>query len=184
MQTRPIVVGDTLIRIVGKVAAGLVSRKIGPQLAPLAYGVGISGGGEVITHASRMAAAFIAERESGSIHVSDEELQDPTCILQVDSSNAFNTLGRKFILEGVRKWAPNLVRFYLWSYGQAGALFLSDGTRAGNSESGVRQGCPLGSLYYTLGTLHILEMLKAEFPTVNTLGYIDDITLAPRSCRH
>ena len=146
----------------------------------MSYGVGLSGGAEHIIHASHSTTAYISQRQAGLIACSDEERDDPTCLLVVDAHNAFNCLRRKDILSALRHWEPRLLRFYKWNYGDKASLHLGDGTRVGSSQTGVRQGCPLGCLFYTLGTYHVLEELRRACPTVEVMGYIDDLTLVGR----
>ena len=51
---RPIAIGEPLFRLMGRILAAKFSKELGSKMAPLQWGVGISGGGEVICHAIQM----------------------------------------------------------------------------------------------------------------------------------
>ena len=102
---------------------------------------------------------------------------DPTCIGIVDFSNAFNTLYRIRIHEGLVAYAPSLLPYFAWAYGSPAQLLLSNGYKICESETGIRQGDPLGPLYFSLGIDAILRELRLEFPGAHALAYLDDITI-------
>ena len=79
---------------------------------------------------------------------------------------------------------PRLLQFYRlasWIYGRPSSLVVRD--RKGrvvstiDSEQGVRQGCVLGSLLFAVATMPMLTDLKADFPDVEVIAYLDDVIL-------
>jgi len=178
---RPLAVGEVPLRVLSRAVSMVKTNELGPTLAPLQYGAGVSGGAEIIIHACQMTANFMKERDE---HTRSEEQEDPedpafdpTCIGMVDYSNAFNTLFRLRIHEGLVSYAPELIPYFTWAYGSPSPLLLADGYRICDSETGIRQGDPLGPLYFSLGTFKTLQDLKRDFPNVEAFAYLDDITL-------
>ena len=107
---------------------------------------------------------------------------DPISISALDFINAFNTMYRSTIYEGVEEHCPSIIPLFQWSYGSSAVLCLSDGLPICTSETGVRQGDPLGPLLYCVGFHPTLLNLKKNFPKVTAVAYIDDDTLiGPRS---
>jgi len=76
-------------------------------------------------------------------------------VLQIDVSNAFNTVRRTSILEGAMARTPALYNFLRYAYGKSVPLLL--GTSQVSSETGTHQGCPLGPVGFALGVQDILE---------------------------
>ena len=178
---RPLAVGEVPLRVLSRAVSMITTNDVGPQLAPLQYGAGVRGGAEIIIHACQMAANFMKERDN---HTRSEEQEDPlgptsdpSCIGIVDYSNAFNTLFRLRIHEGLVNFAPELIPYFTWAYGSLSPLLLADGHRICDSETGIRQGDPLGPLYFSLGIQPILQELHLEFPDVDAFAYLDDITI-------
>ena len=94
---RPIAVGETLRRLVGKCCVGDSSIKdaVKQLLEPRQLGVGTRGGAEVLTR-----AATTIVQEHG---------HDPVmALLQIDSTNAFNPISRDKILLEVDALLPSL----------------------------------------------------------------------------
>ena len=100
-------------------------------------------------------------------------------LLTVDLKNAFNTIERAFIARAIRqcpKLQP-LIGIFLFAYSLPSRLLLR-GLEPISSSRGVRQGDPLGPLYFALGIQGILSDLAAEFKnSVHVWAYLDDITL-------
>ena len=166
---RPIAIGAVWYRFLGRVVATAVSTDLGKALLPLQYGIGVKGGAEAVAHACSIAQEFMLSGE--------DDLEDPFMVQTVDFKNAFNTIRRGTIARAVLEHAPNLYRFFCWAYGSESPLFSNDGSLLATSCTGVRQGDPLGPLFFCLGLHSLLKKLQDRFPKVSVLAYIDDVTI-------
>jgi hypothetical protein len=84
----------------------------------------------------------------------DSTLARPyTHVTSLDFSNAFNTVGRRDIAEGLRQYAPVLYLADRWAYGSTSSLVLSSpvGKHIITSAQAVRQGDTMGLLIFPLG---------------------------------
>ena len=154
---RPIAVGNVARRLVAKTAARKVMRKVGDLLSPQQMGVGVESGAESIIHAARM----ILE-------------EDPTLhLLQADFKNAFNEIGREFILAEVEARLPELLAFVSTCYGSSSRLFFGEHTL--ESTTGVHQGCPASLAIFTLVVHPVILAVRDEVPglKLNTF-FLDD----------
>ena len=160
-KVRPIAIGEAWIRFLGRILSRRFSKQVGQFLAPLQLGVGIRGGCDIMSHLAQRAY----------------ESPDMT-VATLDIGNAFNSLRRGYIADALQAHCPDLVPFFQWAYAQASPLLNSSGVSFGVSATGVRQGDPLGPLYFCLGfhfmTRHIQETLG---PRCNVMAYMDDITI-------
>ena len=82
-----------------------------------------------------------------------------SALVSVDIKNAFNSLKRCFIKEAVASRAPQLLPAFCWAYGVHSRLFLGDDLDL-MSQSGVKQGDPLGPLLFSLGYSGIIEEIE------------------------
>jgi hypothetical protein len=101
-----------------------------------------------------------------------------THLTSLDFSNAFNTVDRRDIAEGLRQYAPILYRAGRWAYGCTSSLVLGspEGRHIITSAQGVRQGDPMGPLMFSLGILSLLrDLASALGPNRLILAYLDDI---------
>src|SRR5689334_15621869 len=106
----PIAVGDMIYRLVTKAIIRHSNRR--DFLLPYQIGVGSKGGVEPVVRAVERAL-------EGSL---DQPYTDLTWL---DFSNAFNTVDRRDIAEGLRQYAPVLYRAGRWAYGCTSSLVLS-----------------------------------------------------------
>ena len=159
---RPIAIGEAFIRIAGKVAMAKV-RGLGAE-GERQYGVCKQAGLERLLHKLRegMDTKLIAS------------------VLFLDFKNAFNSVSRAHIAREVAKVLPRLSRFFHLAYSRPAKLFLR---RRGAppavllSRAGVRQGDPLGSLYFAIAIAPLLRALAARFPALDVDAYCDDVTV-------
>jgi hypothetical protein len=122
--------------------------------------VGVSGGSQIAGHALRAGIAA-----------------DPGCVtVQVDWHNAFNILRRDRMLAAVQQHCPALLPMVAWAYGRHSRVLLERAEAVVLSQSGVRQGDPLGPLLLALTLQGPLEMV-AELNQARPLAYADDTFL-------
>jgi hypothetical protein len=65
-----------------------------------------------------------------------------------DSPNAFNREDHNRIYLGLQQYCPQLLNFFMWSYGEAADLRSGSGALLGQILTGVRQGDPLSMLFF------------------------------------
>jgi hypothetical protein len=160
---RPIAVGDMIYRLATKAIIRHSNRRA--FLLPYQFGVGSKGGVEPVVRAVERAL--------------DGTLDRPyTHLTSLDFSNAFNTVDRRDIAEGLRQYAPILYRAGRWAYGCTSSLVLGspEGRHIIISAQGVRQGDPMGPLMFSLGIRSLLRDLASTLgPDRLILAHLDDI---------
>jgi hypothetical protein len=145
-KLRPIAVGDTWLRFLGRIACPQVSRDVGQALLPHQYGVGIRGGAEKLIHQLNLVNEYMnavlthPEILPDSYNNMEEYLEDPIVIMSIDIANAYNTIRRRPIYEQIQQHCPNALRYFKWLYGSAAPLCLGSGELLCHSSTGVRQG--------------------------------------------
>lgn len=108
-------------------------------MAPIQLGTGFKAGAEICARLMQLAL----ERD-------DNDMVD-VCVFNLDIQNAFNTIRRKHILDGIRAHYPELEPFFRLFYSSPSELRFSDGSYAGTSPTGAQQGDPPAMLYFALG---------------------------------
>jgi len=98
-------------------------------------------------------------------------------MITIDFKNAFNSICRSAIASSLLERHPHLYPFFSWGYGQPTPLLL-DGFVNGWSQTGVRQGDPLGPAFFSLGIQPLLEEIDNKLPQVTVMAYLDDVILA------
>lgn len=162
---RPIAVGELVYRLCTK---AILRHSFRPDfLLPFQFGVGTKGGVEPVIRAAQR--ALDDSLDQSFIHLTS-----------LDFSNAFNTVDRREIASGLRRFAPSLYRAGRWAYGTPSDLVLvsrETGTTYNlSSAQGVRQGDPLGPLMFSLGIRALLNDLSTSLgPHRLILAYLDDI---------
>ena len=99
---RPIAIGNTLRRLISKVAVRGCSERCSNLLKPNQLGFGVRMGAEAAIHATR---SFI------------ESHRQNTILLKIDFTNAFNSIHRDKALEAGSEHLPSLFNYVLSSYG-------------------------------------------------------------------
>ena len=159
---RPIGIGETLRRIVGKSVMTILKPDIQAAGGCIQTCTGVKSGIEAAIHATNTAW----------------NLPSTECLLQVDADNAFNRLNRKVALHNIREICPPLYTFLQNNYQSAARLYVTNksGQQTLNSEEGATQGDPSAMSFYALGTKPLIDIL-AEF-CINDLlrqaWYADD----------
>ena len=164
-EVRPIAVGETFRRLVGKCLARHedVTHQLEGVFLPCQVGVGISGGAEAVAHA---VSCLVEE------HGHNPDL----ALLKVDFENAFNSVSRAALLEAVQHEFPTLARWAWWCYGQNTDLWA--GGQIIESQSGTQQGDPLGPLFFCLLLRKVSAEIRRRWPKLNLhVWYLDDGTI-------
>lgn len=157
---RPVAVGDTLRRVVGKaLLATNVCKTEVAQLGPIQTGIGIRGAAEAVAMGCQSLVDSL-EKQPGWV------------LLKVDMSNAFNTVSRKAVLQSALQYCPSAFNFLKFAYSEPAPLF--SGGRMLLSKEGTHQGCPLGPLGFALGIHPVLQQLSSAPGLHWQSWYLDD----------
>ena len=169
---RPIAVGSAWRRVMGRAVAAQRRAAWAEQLQPVQFGVGVSGGSELLVHAAR---ALVAERPDW-------------LIVGTDCRNAFNSGSRRGMLAALALAGSDILPFAQFFYGQDAALFFGaeDGVARLASRTGAQQGDPIAPFLFSLLIQPVLEELQAtavgDAEGARVLAYLDDVYLVgPRA---
>ena len=175
---RPLGIGEAWYRLFGRY---ILSRLgvIG-SLLPLQMGGGARSGVEIAARVCQLAL----DMDSDST---------PICVGSLDIKNAFNSIRRSLILNGIRKHCPVLEPIFRLFYGAPTEVRLSDGSLACYSSTGVRQGDPLSNLLFSVGFMDALEDIRESLSRHvrakglegygHVIAYADDVNFScPTSC--
>ena len=133
---RPIAVGDTLRRLIGKVTLSMEDVRDQVQtLKPRQCGVGVPNACEMVG----MGLQRLAELDPEGVWVA----------VQVYVSNAFNTVHRPAILLQCHMKTPSAYNWLAWSYRAPVSLYCQ-GTEISKSKTGVHQGDAMDRLGFAL----------------------------------
>ena len=154
---RPIAIGFTLRRLIGKVLMVNLRNQCADLFHPNQLGVGTPQGTEIAVHAIRR-------------YVENPESTDRV-IIKVDFRNAFNTLRRDVMLTKVKKLTPSIFPVVWQSYFNHSHLYF--GNDIVLSREGIQQGDPLGPFLFALGIADLTKEMSSEF----NCFYLDDGTI-------
>ena len=159
-STPPIAAGEFLRRLAGKMFMRHPTvRTATHALHPLQCEVGIP-----------EACSMVAMGLQQCVDVLHGSSPTGWAVLQVDLSNAFNSLRRRRLLGAVAACCPEAMPWMAYCYGKHTPLYL--GTTIVESQSGVQQGDPCGPLAFAWGIQDVLEEVAA---TVSWQAwYLDD----------
>ena len=164
-KARPVACGDVLRRVIGAVFCRRYGRKLADYFQPWGqYGVAVSGGVEIMAFTATLG------------------FEEGCTILSYDGANAFNSIYRHRFLPALAEIVPSVVPYAsnLYAREPPKLLFALDGggLEVVESARGVQQGCNLGPLCYSAGSLKILKEFKANppVPGARAVSFIDDIT--------
>ena len=184
--TRPIGIPAALRRLSGRVLMEAYSEEMGkfftttpvpPEMlvaaghaadrkcnVPQQLGVGVKGGAEMIIASVRTHLGL----NPGHAVASD------------DKRNGFNTMWRRAIFRGLRRWFPELIPTVRLWYARRGCLFTFGSLatdrddRVYYSEEGCAQGDPLGPFLWAIGYHEALLRQQAAHPDTLISAYLDD----------
>ena len=135
---RPMGLKGTFARWVGRMAANLSGKAVAKHLMPVQLAVGMSDGCGI---GVRTAQAWLDKPPINGAW------QHSRAVISLDVKNAFNSLDRGEIRSGVRKYAPEMVRFFRLCYDDPLPLYHSSGEQVGEAAIGVLQGDPMSGIY-------------------------------------
>lgn len=145
---RPIGIGETLRRIIGKTVSWLVKPEAMEAAGPLQVAAGIKSGSEAAVHAMR--------------ELFDDD--ESEALILVDAKNAFNGMNRYVALHNVRYLCPEISLYLINTYRNPSRLIIkSDGSSKCEiaSNEGTTQGDNLGMIFYALGMTPIVRSLSS-----------------------
>ena len=155
--TRPVGIGETIRRIIGKCVLKVVGEDVQLASSALQTCAGIESGIEAAIHA--MKKTF--------------DRENVEAVMLVDADNAFNKLNRKVALHNIERTCPKIHKYLHNSYKAAARLHLGDGTYI-YSEEGATQGDNLAMAMYSLSTGNIIKSLKEATGLVVMVWFADD----------
>ena len=126
---RPVAVGETLRRLVGKIllATGVAKAQVA-VLSPLQVGVGIRSATESVAMGLQAVVDSLA-------------LTSDWAVLKVDLRNAFNTVDRQAVLSGALHYTPATYNYLRYAYSGEVPLFVGGAQPDRNTP-----GLPAGTL--------------------------------------
>jgi hypothetical protein len=170
---RPIAVGETLRRIAAKAGMLCAADAVNERLRPFQVGVGVKSGAEVLVHTARQWLGRNREEQE-------------KVFVMLDLKNAFNSIDRWAIRQGIRRTFPAAAPWIDFCY--AGSTHIVLGDELLTSSRGVQQGDPAGPAIFALGIHEDVEEAKDEveqaFPgELEWAGLFLDDTMAAGSAR-
>jgi hypothetical protein len=131
---RPIAVGETLRRLVAKLALSASECEFRDYLEPTQVGVGTRYGSESIIHVVRQ---YMGRHGNDGNRV----------VVLLDIENAFNSIDRNAIMRSVRRVNPALAAWADMCYGSQSTVLLDSVVLT--SDRGVQQGDPAGPAFFS-----------------------------------
>ena len=145
---RPVGIGETLRRIVGKTITRVLKQDIQQSCGTLQTCTGIESGIEAAIHSVK--SAF------------DEDGSEAAML--VDADNAFNRLNRKVALQNIKSICLKIYQYLQNSYNSPVNLYLADGSHI-LSKEGTTQGDNAAMGMYALGIKPLID--KTQEDTIN-----------------
>ena len=152
MMTTAIAAGECWCRIIARLAARTLQSAAKELLAPLQLAVAIPGGVEI---AARACQLFLEDDPDGDM-----------ALFSLDLRNAFNSIRRRRVYDGLAKYCPLLIPLFRSFYGGVSEIRDGRGRFLCHNGSGVRQGDPLAFLAFCCGFQDALTALQREFSLV------------------
>jgi hypothetical protein len=163
---RPLACGSVARRLAAKGACAAFGEELMQASGTCQYAVGREGGAEKLHKTLTLLA----------------ELRPDALFVKLDFQNAYNSLLRSAVLDGVEARVPNLRRLAETLCPAETHHWWYDGEGRGRqvlAVRGVDQGCPLSPALFAIGIAPALEELRTELRKVDershVLSYLDDI---------
>eukprot|EP00042_Codosiga_hollandica_P053107 m.686479 g.686479 ORF g.686479 m.686479 type:complete len:1498 (-) comp58626_c0_seq59:378-4871(-) len=170
---RPIIAREVWLRTLAKCVAAREQHQLAASLAPLQAGVGVHGGTEFVIHSVRQ---LLAARPD-------------FVVLAVDCHNAYGTISRKAIREGLdqattNQASPLLQQYFATFVMPPASCALGDSNLA--IAEGITQGDPLSPLFFSIGLQNALNQTQQVIDTTNAdnaigfgrvFAYLDDVII-------
>ena len=153
---RPIGIGETARRLIGRAIARVLSDDIQAAAGPLQLCAGHQSGCESAVHAMRQVF----------------ESSETEAIILVDVTNAFNSLNQQVALRNIRHLCPPLSKILINTYREDVRLFIDSETLL--SQEGTTQGDPLAMAMYAIAVNPLIHRLKQD--TTKQIWFADDAT--------
>ncbi|XP_065318858.1 uncharacterized protein LOC135926853 [Gordionus sp. m RMFG-2023] len=154
---RPIAIGTVFRRLVAKLIASKIKDNAALILAPHQLGIGIQGGCEIATHATR-------------IHLQTNPSDE--ILVKIDFSNAFNSIRRSHFLPQIYHSFPTFSQFFHSCYSKPSHLQFNNYLLS--SSEGIQQGDPLGSIIFCIGINEMVKNISTNCNLPLHTWYIDD----------
>ena len=159
---RPIGIGETLRRIIGKTVARLLKQDVVDSVGSLQVCAGQDAGCEAAIHA--LWTIF--------------QQEETEAVMLIDVSNAFNSINRKAFLHNVKVICPSIATFTNNCYCSPARLFVVGGTEIQSAE-GTTQGDPIAGLVYAIAIIPLILRTVADLQEnasdTKAAGYADDL---------
>ena len=156
---RPIGLGEVLRRIIGKAVMIIVKPDILNATGYKQLCAGQEAGCEIAVHAVK------------DIYESNET----DGFIQIDASNAFNSINRNVLLHNIRIICPEIATYIINCYITPARLFI-DGGKELSSNEGTTQGDPVAMGMYGLGLLPLLSTVIEKTDSMTQIAFADDLT--------
>ena len=153
---RPVGIGETVRRIIGRAILSVLKENILEAAGPLQLCAGQEAGCEAAIHAIRQ--LFQSNENEAAI--------------LVDASNAFNSLNRQNALRNIQHLCPSLATVLINTYREDVPLHIDGETLL--SEEGTTQGDPLAMAMYAIGIIPLIQSLRDD--NLQQVWYADDAT--------
>ena len=157
---RPIDVGVVLGRIIGKAILTVLKSDMLNVTGYQQLCAGLESGCEVAVHPVR--GLFEEDASHGFI--------------QIDASNAFNSINRSLVLHNVRILCPEIATYIINYYMKPSRLFITGGKEISSNE-GTTQGDPIAIGMYVLGLMPLLSsIISNNTGNLIHVAFADDLT--------
>ena len=153
---RPIGVGETARRVIGKAIATAIGNDIQEAAGPLQVCAGHLSGCEAAVHAMHQV-----------FHSSNTE-----AVILVEVYNAFNSLNRETALRNILHLCPPLAKVLVNTYREDVQLFIDGDTLL--SQEGTTQGDPLAMAMYAVAITPLIRSLEDD--KIKQVWFADDAT--------